>query len=71
MGGPTEDDGDTRDLTLTAAEYDQLAALVDATVDGRVVDVRLSDVSNSASRYRARYLRATRVADGGLDDDDS
>ena len=71
MGGPTEDDGKTREPTLTAAAYDQLAALVDAAADGRVADVRPGDVRNPTNRSRARYLRSTRVEGDGFANDDS
>ncbi|GAA0461439.1 hypothetical protein MUK72_12835 [Halococcus dombrowskii] len=54
----------TYELELTPSERSQLGDLVDAVADGRVDEIREADVGDGANRYRARYLRAKRLADG-------
>lgn len=57
----------TYELTLTPGELNQLSELIDAVADGRVDEIREADVNDGANRYRARYLRAKRFGDDGLD----
>ncbi|WP_049997419.1 DR2241 family protein [Halococcus sediminicola] len=54
----------TYELELTPSERSQLGELVDAVADGRVDEIREADVGDGANRYRARYLRAKRLAEG-------
>lgn len=51
---------------LTPSEKNQLEELIDAVADGRTDEIRDADVGDGANRYRARYLRAKRIADGNL-----
>jgi hypothetical protein len=56
----------TYEFDLTPSEKEQLEAIVDAVADGRVDEVREADFTDGANRWRARYLRAKRMADGDL-----
>ncbi|GAD52357.1 hypothetical protein MBEHAL_1117 [Halarchaeum acidiphilum MH1-52-1] len=58
---------ETYDLRLTEREFDQLGELVDAVADDRLDEIREADFDEGANRYRARYLRAKRGADLGVE----
>ncbi|ELY85077.1 DR2241 family protein [Natrialba taiwanensis] len=57
----------TYELELTPSERNQLEELIDAVADDRTDEIREADVNDGANRYRARYLRAKRFADGELE----
>jgi len=57
----------TYELELTTSELNQLEELVDAVAEGRVDEIREADVNDGANRYRARYLRAKRFGEEGLE----
>ena len=57
----------TYELELTTSEFNQLAELIDAVAEGRTDEIREADLGEGANRYRARYLRAKRFDDGGLE----
>ncbi|SFB74755.1 hypothetical protein SAMN05444422_101691 [Halobiforma haloterrestris] len=57
----------TYELELTPSEVRQLEALIDAVAEGRTDEIREADVADGANRYRARYLRAKRFDEDGLD----
>jgi len=54
----------TYEFELTPSERDQLEAIVDAVAEGRIEEIREADLDEGANRYRARYLRAKRFAEG-------
>jgi hypothetical protein len=54
----------TYELELTPSERSQVGELVDAVAEGRVDEIREADLGDGANRYRARYLRAKRLAEG-------
>ncbi|ESP89434.1 DR2241 family protein [Candidatus Halobonum tyrrellensis] len=54
-------------FTLTPSEREQVEDIVGAVADGRAAEIREADLSEGANRYRARYLRAKRFADGESD----
>jgi len=56
----------TYEFELTPSEKEQVEAIVDAVADGRTEEIREADFDDPANRYRARYLRAKRFADGDL-----
>ena len=56
----------TYTFELTPSEKAQLEAIIDAVADGRTDAIREADLDEGANRYRARYLRAKRFADGQL-----
>ncbi|GAB3030398.1 DR2241 family protein [Natronobiforma cellulositropha] len=56
-------------VELTLSEKNQLEALLEAVADGRVDEIREADLNDGANRYRARYLRAKRAAEGSLFDE--
>ena len=53
------------EFELTPSERAQLEELIEAVAEGRVDDIREADVADGANRYRARYLRAKRLDEGG------
>ncbi|AXR81729.1 DR2241 family protein [Natrarchaeobaculum sulfurireducens] len=55
------------ELELTEREFVQLSTLIDAVADDRLGEIREVDFADGANRYRARYLRAKRFADGELE----
>jgi len=57
----------TYELELTTSELNQLEELIDAVAEGRTDEIREADVNDGANRYRARYLRAKRVGEDGLE----
>ncbi|MEY7847823.1 DR2241 family protein [Natrarchaeobius sp. A-rgal3] len=57
----------TYELELTTSEFNQLGELIDAVADGRIEEIREADLGDGANRYRARYLRAKRFDDDGLE----
>jgi len=57
----------TYELELTTSELNQLEELIDAVAEGRTDEIREADVYDGANRYRARYLRAKRVGEDGLE----
>jgi len=57
----------TYELELTTSELNQLTDLIDAVADGRLDEIREADVNDGANRYRARYLRAKRFDEDGLE----
>ncbi|WP_323171556.1 DR2241 family protein [Natrialba sp. PRR66] len=57
----------TYELELTPSERNQLEELIDAVADDRTDEIREADVNDGANRYRVRYLRAKRFADGELE----
>jgi len=57
----------TYELELTRSELNQLSALIDAVADDRLEEIREADIYEGANRYRARYLRAKRFGEDGLD----
>ncbi|WP_226040969.1 DR2241 family protein [Natrinema sp. DC36] len=57
----------TYELELTTSERNQLEELIDAVAEGRVDEIREADVNDGANRYRARYLRAKRFGEEGLE----
>ena len=57
----------TYELELTPSERGQIESLIEAVADGRIDEIREADVGDGANRYRARYLRAKRFADGGFE----
>ncbi|APW99886.1 hypothetical protein CHINAEXTREME_19860 [Halobiforma lacisalsi AJ5] len=57
----------TYELELTPSEARQLEALIDAVAEGRTDEIREADVADGANRYRARYLRAKRFDEDGLE----
>ena len=56
----------TWEIELTTSEKNQLDAILEAVADGRTAEIREADLNDGANRYRARYLRAKRAADGEL-----
>ncbi len=60
-------DTQTYEFELTPSEKEQLENIIDAVADNEIDEIREADVSNSANRYRVRYLREKRVdAEGNL-----
>jgi hypothetical protein len=57
----------TYEFELTPSEKSQVEELIAAVADGRTDEIREADLGDGANRYRARYLRAKRLADGELD----
>ncbi|TYT63388.1 DR2241 family protein [Natrialba swarupiae] len=57
----------TYELELTTSEFNQLGELIDAVAEGRTDEIREADLGDGANRYRARYLRAKRFDDDGLE----
>ena len=60
----------TYEFELTPSEKSQLEELLDAVAEGRTDEIREADLNDGANRYRARYLRAKRMAEGGLGEAD-
>jgi hypothetical protein len=56
----------TYEFDLTPSEKAQVEAIIDAVADGRTEEIREGDTGDAANRYRARFLRAKRFADGDL-----
>lgn len=52
------------ELSLSPAEREQLARIVDAVADGEADEIRDGDLGDGANRLRARYLRE-KLAEGG------
>ena len=58
----------TYEFELTPSERAQIERIVDAVADGEADEIREGDFKDGANRWRARYLRAKRMADGELGD---
>jgi len=56
----------TYEFELSPSEKEQVEEIIDAVADGRVGEIREADFGEGANRYRARFLRAKRFADGDL-----
>lgn len=57
----------TYELALTPSEVNQLSALIDAVAEDRLDEIREADFGDGANRYRARYVRAKRFGEDGLE----